>query len=95
VFGAFGGAARDLAIAIGLMPETCRVSRGPQQDGYDEAIDEARGLWSNLANPQLIDVQRKIANEENADILANLTTRLFVEAAQQNDDPQFRGFVDA
>lgn len=85
VLGAFGGAARDLAIAMGLMPETSRVPRGPQQNGYDECINEVGGLWGKLANERFLNVQQRIANEENADALANLTTRFLVSALQDNE----------
>ncbi len=35
---AFGGATRDVAIALDLIPEADRVPRGAQADGYDEAM---------------------------------------------------------
>jgi hypothetical protein len=44
VLGAFGGAGRDVAIALGLLPDGHRVPRGEQQAGYAEAMARVADL---------------------------------------------------
>ncbi len=41
---AFGGATRDVAIALGLLPGNQRVPRGRQADGYEEAMTKVAAL---------------------------------------------------
>lgn len=47
---AFGGATRDVAIALGLLPKAQRVPRGTQADGYEEAMMEVATL-RDAVNP--------------------------------------------
>lgn len=42
--GAFGGATRDVAIALDLLPEAASVPRGPQADTYDAAMKRVAEL---------------------------------------------------
>src|SRR4051812_42636892 len=44
LLGAFGGATRDMAIALGLLPEEARVPRGPQTDSYGPALARVEAL---------------------------------------------------
>jgi hypothetical protein len=46
--GAFGGASRDVAIALGLMDEDRRVPRGEQQLGYAEAMSRVERLGDRI-----------------------------------------------
>jgi hypothetical protein len=41
---AFGGATRDVAIALGLLPEDQRVPRGDQADSYHPAMSRIAGM---------------------------------------------------
>jgi len=48
--GAFGGATRDVAIALDLLTEDHRVPRGPQIDGYQEALGLVAGLRDRVGS---------------------------------------------
>ena len=46
--GAYGGAARDVAIALGLLAKDRAVPRANQQEGYEQAIAHLAGLSSQV-----------------------------------------------
>ncbi len=49
--GAFGGASRDLAIALNLLDEGARVPRGEQDLTYSKSLDEAKALAGRIPEP--------------------------------------------
>jgi len=80
VLGAFGGAARDVAIALGLLPESARVSRAPQAASYDEAMQQVAGFREKVPAP-LLNELREIAELDHAEELAARTLRLLTRSA--------------
>ena len=70
VLGAYGGAARDLAIALKVLETGERVPRGDQQDRYAEAVDRAADLGRRIPDavrPAL----SKLANDDRAEALSH------------------------
>lgn len=80
VLGAFGGAARDVAIALDLLPETARVSRTPQAESYGVAMKMVAGLREKVSGPLLSEL-REIAQLDHAEELAARTLRLLTRSA--------------
>lgn len=66
---AFGGAARDAAIALDLLPVEARTPRGPQVPSYEEAMQQLRHLRAALPSSQL-EPLRRLANNDGAEDLA-------------------------
>jgi hypothetical protein len=73
--GAFGGAARDLAIALRLMDESARVPRGPQAPTYFAALEEVRSLNDRIPPPAK-DVLSQIASDDRAEPLSYAIVRV-------------------
>jgi len=69
VLGAFGGAARDAAIALGLLPEGERVPRGRQAESYYEAVVKLSSV-AGMIDDSLRGALKEIAAEESAEALA-------------------------
>jgi hypothetical protein len=67
--GAFGGATRDAAIALGLLPNGPRVPRGPQLLSYDPTIAHLAGLRGNLP-PPILSRLTALADEDRSEHLA-------------------------
>lgn len=67
--GAFGGATRDVAIALDLMDEDRRVPRGPQAAGYGQAIDRVRELASSVPREHRAAL-RALADDDRTEPLA-------------------------
>ncbi|MBT9473844.1 MAG: hypothetical protein V4514_01725 [Pseudomonadota bacterium] len=68
--GAYGGAARDLAIALEVLDRGERVPRGDQQDGYAEAVDRAAALGRRIPDavrPAL----SALANDDRAEAISH------------------------
>ena len=77
VLGAFGGAARDLAIALRLLDPSARVARGPQLPSYDQALEEVRALADRIPdNAQICEQLSAIARSDQAEQLSYSTVRL-------------------
>jgi hypothetical protein len=74
VLGAFGGAARDVAIDLGLLPETDRVSRPEQAESYGHAMKLISELKGSLPKPA-IDELRALAKLDHAEELASRVCR--------------------
>lgn len=75
VLGAFGGAARDVAIHLGLLPPESGVQRGPQLDTYRGAMKDVAELRPRLDRRDL-DELRMLATLDRAEELAYRTARL-------------------
>jgi hypothetical protein len=63
---AFGGATRDVAIALGLLNASEKVPRGPQADGYHEAMKAVVALRSGI-DPRTHDVLALLATSDRAE----------------------------
>lgn len=81
VLGAFGGATRDVAIALGLLPPECRVPRGRQVDSYDRAIKEVEALCSHVP-PTLRPALTELASLDRTEALAHQIVGLLRSAFQ-------------
>jgi hypothetical protein len=66
---AFGGATRDVAIALDLLPEAVRTPRGPQVANYGEAMNRLQHLRDKLPASQ-IERLRKLSCNDRAEELA-------------------------
>ena len=67
--GVFGGATRDVAIALDLLPEAARVPRGPQADSYEPAMKQVEALRSAIpAEPR--ERLRAVAVSDRAEWIA-------------------------
>lgn len=64
--GAYGGATRDVAIALGLLPAECAVPRGDQQPGYAEALSHVTALTSRIPETQK-PLLSEIANDDRGE----------------------------
>lgn len=64
--GSFGGAARDIAIALGLMPQEASVPRSEQHDGYKPALERVAELRGRIPE-QLRDRLAKVADDDRAE----------------------------
>jgi hypothetical protein len=73
--GAFGGAARDLAIALELMDKSAKVPRGPQVPSYFAALEEVRSLNDRIPPPAK-DVLSQIASDDRAEPLSYAIVRV-------------------
>ncbi|NTG32429.1 hypothetical protein G6L08_35400 [Agrobacterium rhizogenes] len=67
--GAFGGATRDAAIALGLLPNGPTVPRGPQLLSYDPAVARLAGLRGNLP-PAFLNRLAALGDEDRSEYLA-------------------------
>jgi SLOG cluster2 len=77
ILGAFGGAARDLAIALNLLEPSARVARGPQHPSYDRALEEARTVADRIPDRAEIWGQlSEIAKSDRAEQLSYSIVRL-------------------
>jgi hypothetical protein len=65
---AFGGATRDVAIALGLLPAEARTPRGRQLPTYDEAMKRLEQLRGRLPKPQLARLRRLTTNDRAEDL---------------------------
>jgi hypothetical protein len=72
---AFGGAARDVAIALDLLPVEARTPRGPQVPSYEEAMQQLREFRTALP-PSLLEALRSLANNDGAEDLAQEVLRV-------------------
>lgn len=66
VLGAFGGAARDIAIALGLMEAHLRVPRGEQHPTYSPSISRVAGRGDRIPGG-LRDLLAMIADDDRAE----------------------------
>ncbi|MGH0343941.1 hypothetical protein NKY44_08995 [Sinorhizobium meliloti] len=66
---AFGGAARDAAIALELLSVDARTPRGSQVPSYEESMQQLRQMQEALP-PSLLAPLRRLANNEGAEDLA-------------------------
>jgi hypothetical protein len=66
VLGSFGGAARDIAIALGLIDPTGRVPRTEQHASYAPSIERVAALSTRIPN-DLRSVLRAIADDDRAE----------------------------
>jgi len=73
--GAYGGASRDVTIALGLLPVDRTVPRGDQQPGYADALARVAALAY-----QVPDAQRPVLEKIADDDRGELTSFLIVEA---------------
>jgi hypothetical protein len=80
--GAYGGATRDLAIALGLMDESQKVPRGSQISSYYTAVAEAR-LYNNRIPPRLRSQLTSIAQDDRAEIVAKEIVQVISEWRKQ------------
>jgi hypothetical protein len=77
ILGAFGGAARDLAIALNLLEPSARVTRGAQHPGYERALEEARALAGRIPDrPDIRGQLSEIAKSDRAEQLSYSIVRL-------------------
>ena len=84
VLGAFGGAARDLAIALGLLDPSARVARGPQLPSYDQALEEVRALADRIPDvPQIREQLFAVAGSDQAEQLGYSIVRLLEQWRQE------------
>ena len=66
VLGAFGGAARDIAIALGIMDTSFKVPRGEQPKSYSESLSRVAHLASRIPS-DLRDTLALIADDDRAE----------------------------
>lgn len=69
---AYGGAARDVAIALGLLEPSVRTPRGAQAPSYTAAMVEVADLASAIP-PASVVALKTIVRTERIETLANLT----------------------
>lgn len=80
VLGAFGGAARDIAVHLDLLGKAEAVSRGEQVPSYNDAMNKLGQLQANIPDlfrPSL----ESLALEEDAEAIGYLSTALISEYA--------------
>jgi len=82
VLGAFGGASRDIAIALNLLDKKEEVPRKPQETSYHRAIDEVRALSSSIPT-NIVGSLRAIAKDDRAEAVA----LSIVEVLNRSRDP--------
>ncbi|CAN7700284.1 hypothetical protein [Mesorhizobium sp. LjRoot246] len=70
LLGAFGGATRDATIALGLLPESKRVPRGPQVASYDEAIARL-SMLRDVIPPALRNRLADLADDDRTEYVAS------------------------
>jgi hypothetical protein len=73
--GAFGGAARDLAIALKLLQPSMRVPRGPQEPSYHSALEQIGRLADRIPEPLRGEVSH-IARDDRAEPLGFAIVRV-------------------
>lgn len=73
--GAFGGAARDLAIALNLLQPSMRVPRGPQEASYHAALEQI-GKLADLIPKPLREELSHIARDDRAEPLGFAIARV-------------------
>jgi hypothetical protein len=74
ILGAFGGAARDLAITLNLMDESAKVPRSTQDPSYFAALDEVRELKDRIPLPTR-ETLSQIAQDDRAEPLSYAIVR--------------------
>lgn len=79
--GAFGGATRDIAIALDLLRASDRTPRGKQIKGYEAVMDEIKSIAATVTVSQR-PLLEAVAREENAEEAAQLALLIF-----QNNAP--------
>jgi hypothetical protein len=75
VLGAFGGAARDVAIALGLLDAADRVPRTTQNASYAPSIERVSGLIDRIPT-HLAGALREIARDDRAEQTAHQVATL-------------------
>jgi hypothetical protein len=70
VLGAFGGAGRDIAIALDLLPETARVPRGKQAESYAPALQQIAELRDRLP-AELLPMLRSLAEMDQSELIGH------------------------
>jgi hypothetical protein len=73
--GAFGGAARDLAIALKLLQPSMRVPRGPQEPSYHSALEQVGMLADRIPEPLRGELSQ-IARDDRAEPLGFAIVRI-------------------
>jgi hypothetical protein len=73
--GAFGGAARDLAIALKLLQPSMRVPRGPQEPSYYSALEQIGKLADRIPEPLRGELSH-IARDDRAEPLGFAIVRV-------------------
>lgn len=84
--GAFGGAARDLAIALGLIDSAFSVPRGPQMSTYAPAIERVAQLRDRLPIG-LLDRLKAVADSDQTESLAYATVGILSDWIQLKAHP--------
>jgi len=64
VLGAFGGASRDIAIALGLLDEADRVPREEQASSYAPAIAQLAGMRDKIRKELLAELKTIAAMDQ-------------------------------
>jgi hypothetical protein len=78
VLGAFGGAARDVAIALGLLDAADRVPRSAQNASYAPSIERISGLTDRIPT-HLMGALREIAGDDRAEQTAYRVASLIAD----------------
>ncbi len=73
---AFGGATRDVAISLGLLPQSAEVPRARQLDSYETAMESLVKLRDRI-KPWAVDRLQALAVDENAEDVAQGVLALF------------------
>lgn len=85
--GAFGGAARDAAIALRLLPADLRVPRAEQPDGYREALERLTELAPEF-NGEIEEQLKRLAREENSEAIAKQVPEVLEELLASPPDDE-------
>lgn len=73
--GAYGGATRDVAIALGLLDPIQATPRGLQQEGYEEAMADLRSIAVNIPDGIRAEL-RSLADDDRTEEIAIRAVRL-------------------
>ncbi|MGR9193125.1 hypothetical protein [Rhizobium beringeri] len=87
LLGAFGGATRDAAIALGLLPAGHSVERGTQMPSYHDAVAKLGGL-RNALPPSLRDQLATLADDDGSETLAAAVVAVIADWAQNASPPR-------
>ena len=74
--GAFGGATRDVAISLELLPSEARTPRGKQDASYARAMGRARRLRHRIPEPLRERLQLLAASDSAEDLAQELLSVL-------------------
>jgi len=85
--GAFGGATRDIAIALSLLAEGDRSPRGEQLAGYNVAMARIRAIGSGIS-AELRSHLEAVVKEENAEEAAQLALGIIQRSLASSEGTQ-------